>query len=389
MGLAAVVFATGCNGFFVYPGSLNNAAAAAAGGSTGDYVYVASGSANTNPDTLAGFSIGNGTMTEVANSPYALGFVPTAVAVNPQNTIVFVAGFTTGSNVSFGFVNSYAIGTGGALTLLASNNLGSASEVALDVSPDGNWLLGVDASVPVAGEAIVDVYQINSSNGQLTQVTGANYTFAGTPVPTVVPHDIKFAPNEAYVFVALGTAGDLVFPFSIGTLSQPLSQPLVLSMGPSSSTSDNWLTVDASSSYLYVARSGTSGGLAAYTIGSSGALNQITVPPVTAGDQPVSVVLNKAGTNAYVANQLDNTISGYSVGGNGAVAALSPATGATPSAPWALVVDNSGSYLLSASKSGAPGLTMYSYGVSGGLNLVTSTATGSDPTAPVAIATTH
>jgi 6-phosphogluconolactonase (cycloisomerase 2 family) len=375
--LAALLFATGCPGFFVYPGTLKNAA-----GSTGDYVYVASGSATTNGDALSGFSIGTGTLTEVANSPYTLGFAPTAVAVNPQNSIVFVAG----SSGLYGFVNSYAIGTGGVLTLLASNNLGSASEVAIDVSPDGNWLLGADASVPVAGEALVDVYQINSTTGQLTLGTGASVTFPGTPAPTVVPHAIKFAPDGAYVFVAEGTAGDLVFPFSSGTLSSPQ----VLSFGSGSATSDNWLTADATSSYLYVARSGTSGGLAAFTIGSGGALNQITVPPLTAGDQPVSVVLDRAGTDVYVANQLSDTISGYSVGGGGAVAALSPATAATLAAPWALAVDNSGNYLLSASQSGAPGLTMYGYnGTTGGLELVTSTPTGSDPTASVAIAATH
>jgi 6-phosphogluconolactonase (cycloisomerase 2 family) len=368
--MAALLFATGCPGFFVYPGSEKSSAS-----STGDYVYVADGTA----ENVAGFSVGTGTLTEVSGSPYAVGFAPSAVAVNPANTIVFVAG----SNGVYGFVNSYAIGTGGVLTLLASNNLGSASEVSIDVSPDGNWLLGLNAGVAIAGEVVVSVYQINSSTGQLTLGTGgATYTFPGTPAPTVVPHNVKFAPSQANVFVSAGTAGDVVFSFSDGTLSTPTG----LSFGSGSSNSDNWLTVDGSSSYLYVARSGTSGGLAVYTIST---LNQITVPPLTAGSQPLSVVLNKAGTDVYVANQLSDSISQYSVGGNGTYAALNPASATTLAAPWALAVDNSGNYLLSVSQSGAPGLTMYSYGAGGALNLVTSTPTGSDPTSAVAMAATH
>lgn len=375
--VSALGLTMGCGNFFVYPGSTGSGTS-----STGDYVFVANGTT----DSLAAYSVGTGTLTAVTGTPVALGFIPTAVAVNPANTIVFVAG----SNGLYGFINSYSIGTGGVLTLLASNNLGSAAEVAIDVSPDGNWLLGLDANGPLINEAIVDEYQINASNGQLTLEpnAGGTYTYTGSSIPTIKPLALKFAPNGEYVFAAVGTAGDLVFPFN--TSNGAFSSALSLSLGNSNS-SDNALAVSSGSNYLYIARSGTSGQLAIYTIGSGGALNEVTGSPLAAGGQPFSVVVNKAGTDVYVANQLDSTISGYSVSSSGSVAILSPATDSLTSEPRALAVDNSGDYLFAISNAGSPDLAMYSYDstTAGKLDFSTSTATGTDPTGPIAIATTH
>jgi len=380
LGIGVLGWTTGCGNFWVYPGS--SSSGSGTGSTVNDYVYVANG--NTSTPTLAGFAVGSGTLTAVSGSPYSLGFVPTSVAVNPANSIVFVAG----SNGVNGFINSYSIGSGGALTLLVSNNTGSASEVSIAVSPDGQWLLGLDANGSSISEAIIDLYEINSSTGQLTLGTGTSYTYTGSSIPTVVPRQIKIAPNGDYVFAAVGTAGDLVFPFttSSGTFSAP--QVLLLS---SSGTSDNALAVNSASSYLYIARSGTSGGLAVYTIGSGGSLSEVSGSPLTAGDDPYSVVINTAGTDVYVANQLDSTISGYSISSGGAVAALSPATYTTISAARMLAVDQSGDYLLAVANGGSPDLSMYSYSstTAGELVFSTSIATGSDPTYPVAIAATN
>src|SRR5579863_8497362 len=91
LGIWALFSTTGCGTFFVYPGNLPGGSS-----STGDYVYVA----NATTSTLAGFSVGTGKLTAVSGSPYTLGFVPTAVAVNPANSIVFVAG----TNGLYGFI---------------------------------------------------------------------------------------------------------------------------------------------------------------------------------------------------------------------------------------------------------------------------------------------
>ncbi len=363
LGLTALAFTMGCPGFFVYPGSSSGSS------STGDYVYVA----NATTETVSGFAVGTGTLTAVTSSPYQLSFVPTAVAVNPANTILFVAGNS--------LIYAYSIGSGGALTALNSGSAVAISDVvSMDISPDGQWLLVLD------GNGItIDEFLINSTTGGLSQVAGASYSISGA---TVLPRAIKVAPNGDLVFVALGGAGDLVFTFNTTSGAMASSQQLSLS---STTTSDNALAVSPSSSYLYIARSGTAGGLAVYSIGTNGALTSVSGSPFAAGTQPYSVVLNKAGTDVYLANRGDNTISGYSVASTGTLTALSGSPYTSGSAVTALAVDNSADYLLAASNGGSPDLTMYSFDSSivGKLDLSTTSSTGTDPTGAVAIAATH
>ena len=362
----------GCGSFFVYPGGSGGGGG---GTTTGDYIYVANATTN----SLAGFSVGTGTLTAVAHSPYQLPFSPTAVAVNPANTILFVGGSS--------FIYAYAINTNGSLSVLNSGSaVGISNVVSMDISPDGQWLIALDGN-----GATLDEFQINATTGQLTAVAGASYSIQNA---TVVPRSVKVAPNGQLVFIALGTAGDLVFTFNTSTGLLTSSQQLST---PSATTSDNALAVSPSSNFLYIARSGTSGGLAVYSIGNAGALSAVSGSPFAAGTQPYAVALNNvsstqaAGANVYVANRGDSTISGFSVASSGTLTALSGSPYTSGAAVSALVADKSGSYLFASANGGSPDLTMYGFDTTtlGKLNLVTTTSTGTDPTGPIAIAGTH
>jgi 6-phosphogluconolactonase len=361
-GMLALTLTTGCPGFFVYPGGNT-------GGSSGNYVYVA----NSATSSIGGFSIGTGTLTALSGSPYSLAVTPVAIAVNPANSILFV-----GSN---SLIYAYAIQTGGALSVLNSGSaVGIANVVSMDISPDGQWLFALDGN-----NITLDEFQINSSTGMLTQQTGASYLVPGA---TVVARAVKIAPNGQNVFAALGTGGTLVFPFntSTGVLSTPLMLAPV-----SASTGDNALAVSPASTYLFLARSGTSGGLSVYSIGSGGALTSVIGSPFTTGNQPSSVALNKAGNNVYVANQLDSTISAFNVASNGVLTAVSGSPYPGGSAVTALAAERTGTYMLAVARGGSPDLSMYSFDqtIAGKLNLSTSTATGTSPTQAVAIAAVH
>jgi 6-phosphogluconolactonase (cycloisomerase 2 family) len=364
--VGALLLGTGCEGFFVPEKSSSSSSTG-----SGDYVYIA----NQTTGTLAAFSVGSSAVTAISGSPYSLGFTPYAVAVNPANTIVFVSGINSG----VGFIDAFSIGSSGGLTLLAQNNVGLADPISMDVSPDGQWLIGLDGN-----GLTVDQYQINTSNGQLTLANGQTYVISNA---TVVPRGLKISPNGNFVFAAIGTAGDLVFPFntSTGVLSSPgrLTLP--------ANVSDNALAVSASGGYVYIARSGTNGGLAVYTVSSTGVLNEVSGSPFAAGSQPFSVVTSTNGSYVYVANQADSTISGYSLSSTGTATAVSGSPFSNSSGPSALAVDNSGKYLLAISHAGSPDLTLYSFDstTAGKLNQISSTSTGTDPTGPVAIAATH
>jgi 6-phosphogluconolactonase len=105
------------------------------------------------------------------------------------------------------------------------------------------------------------------------------------------------------------------------------------------------------------------------------------------------VVVNNAGTNVYVANQIDGTISGYSVGSSGTLTALSGSPYTSGSLVDALALDNSKNYLLATARNSSSDLTMYSFdsAVPGKLDPSTTAATGggTEPAGAVAIAATH
>ena len=371
LGLTALCWTTGCAGFWVAVGN--------SGGSTttptNDYVYVA----NATTETVSGFAVGTGTLTSVTGTSYSLGFPPTAVAVNPADSILFV-----GSNTA---IYAFAINSStGALSVLNGGGaVGYAYVASMDISPDGNWLFALDQN-----NTTLDEFQINPSTGVLTAYTPIAY-----PVPsgaTAVAHGVKFAPSGNYLFLALGTAGDVVYTFDTALTSGALTTPLSLSLGSASTNSDNALAVSPDSTLLFIARSGSAGGLAVYTIGSGGSLAQVSGSPFSAGALPFSVAVNAAGTDVYVANRTDGTISGFSIASSsGVLTTLSGSPYQSGSAVTALAVDNSGDYLLAAANGGSPDLTMYSYDptIAGKLDFSTSIATGTDPTGPVALAMTH
>lgn len=377
----------GCAGFWVDPNSTS--ASGSGSTNTGNYVYVA----NQGSGTLSGFAIGSGTLTQVSGSPYSLNFapsfIPTAVAVNPANTMVFVAG--TSIAVGSNYIAAYSIGAGGALTLLAPNPVLAQDEQSIDISKDGNWLVGLDSAETLLSPpvALVDLYQITTSGSQMGTLAYQKQGSASVQYQsgiTLSANQIRFDPNEEYIFAALGSGGDLVFPFGNGALGTATAY------STGASDSDQALAVSPGGAYLYIARSGATGsnipGVGAFSIGANGSLTGLS--PTTffsAAQRPTSVAINPAGTDVYVANQLGQSISEYSVGSGGVLTAIggSPLP-ATASPPYIVAVDSSGAYLLSISQSGSADLSMYSIGSTGGLSLVSTAATG---TTPIAMATTH
>jgi 6-phosphogluconolactonase (cycloisomerase 2 family) len=159
---------------------------------------------------------------------------------------------------------------------------------------------------------------------------------------------------------------------------------------------DYGLAIDPKTTYLYVARSGTKGGVAVYSIGQGGVLNAVTGSPFAAGSGTFDVTLDSTGTYVYAANRTDGTISGYTIvpGATTAALSLTPLSGSpyvSGLGVQALGLDATGKYLLAVAVNGSPDLTMYSFDVPvpGKLNTATSIATGVEPAGAVALALTH
>jgi 6-phosphogluconolactonase len=359
---AALTALTGCGNFFVPPTT------GGGGSTTNNRVYVA----NASTSTIAGFTIGTGTLTAVSGSPFSLGYAPLAAVVTPSNSFLYVAGG--------GAINVYAINSStGSLT--SANGGAIVNVVALDVSPDGQWLFGLDGA-----STVVDEYQINTSTGALTLKAQTAYTTANGVA--AVPKAIRVAPGGGLVVAALGTGGDVTF--SLTTATGVLVAEQTLPTG-STTTSDNAVAIDSAASYLYIARSGTNGGLAVFKINAGGVLNAVSGSPFAAGTGPASVVLDTTGKYVYTANLGDGTISGYSIGTSSALSALNGSPYASGTQVTSLGADKSGKYLLAAAFGGSPDLSMYSFDSTnlGKLNLSTSTSTGTGTNGATAVALTH
>jgi 6-phosphogluconolactonase len=360
---------TGCAGFFP---PINGGGS---GTNTGNQVYVA----NQGASSVGGFTIGTGSLSAVNGSPIAEGYKPLSMVVTPSNALLYV-GAANGIFV-------YFINSGGTLTAPSTGSQQVAVfATAIAVSPDGQWLIALDGTTQQ-----LDIFQINASTGALTSVTSpATYSITSG---VWQPSDLKISADGTLIFAALGTAGDVVFTFNTTTGVAASSQNLNTG---NTSTGDYGLAVNSNTTYLYIARSGTNGGVAVFSIGSGGVLTAVTGAPFAAGSGTFAVTLSPSGTYVYAANRTDGTISGYTIvpGTTAAGLSLTPLSGspyASGANVQALGIDSTGKYLLAVAVGGAPDLTMYSFDipVPGKLDPATSVATGVDPAGAVALALTH
>jgi 6-phosphogluconolactonase len=358
---------SGCGDFFV-----DEPHGGGGGTSSGNYVYVA----NASTQTIAAYSISSGKLTSVPGSPFSLQYSPRALAVTPSNSFLYVAGT--------GAIYAYTINSDGSLSASSQGAGVAAVNVAsMDISPDGQWLFGLDLT-----QRQLDEFQINSSTGALSAIAATQYSVADTNA-VVVPTMVRVAPTGNYVFAALGTGGDIVFTLNTATGAIATSQQQ-LSTG-SAQTSDNAIAIDSTTLHLYIARSGSNGGLAVFNIGAAGALSQISGSPFTTGGGPSAVQIDRSGKYVYAANRGDGTITGFAIGSTGALTALAGSPYASGTQVNSLAADKTSTYILAGALGGSPDLSMYSIDTAnpGKLILATSTATGTDPTGVAEIAVTH
>jgi len=375
--LLSLVGATGCKNFFT---PLNDTGSGTTVVNTGDYAYVV----NTVADTLSGFSIAStGTLTALSGFPLTLPFVPTTVVVTPSNAFLYVAG----AGVIYGYTINSAGGITEILSITNSEALVNADIVSMDVSPDGQWLIALDAATT---EPTIDYYQISSA-GQLTIEPIVQYPLTGGA--TIIPNSIRVAPTGNYVAAALGTGGDVMFGFDTktGTFTA-YDQVNTLSV----SAADQALAFDSTGSTLYIARSGTGGGVYPFLINTSTStptLNQVTGAPFALGNGAASMVIDATGKYLYVGNKSSSTISGFTIGTGGVLTALSGSPFTTGTSVDALARDNSGDYIMAANLNGGPDIDLFSFSstVPGDLTVATTASTGdtAEPAGAVAIALTH
>ncbi len=373
---------TGCD-FFV---SQNNCTDCT---TTGDYLYVGNG----NNTYIAGFSVGTtGALSVLNGSPYNNGVAAQSLAITPTNTFMYVA--TTNG------IYCYLINSDGSITVQNSGNAVAQDVVAtaMQVDSTGSYLLAAGVGISRAAQAI-GIYQINTSTGLLTALTGsplALYTGKASTATVVSPTGMLITPNNSYVYVSLQALGVQVLTLGTGGALSTGSAPTFLPpLSTSSSPADYGLASDPNSKFLFVAEINT--GLRVFSIGTSGTLNEISGSPYATGTGPTGVALDPTGSYVYVANKGSNNISAFTLtAASGKLAVISGSPFSSGGQlPIALVNDNQKKYLavINSGQNGSSGnsdLQVFSFDatVDGKLDPVSTATTGTDPTLPSTIVAT-
>ncbi len=363
--LGASSLLSGCKGFF---SAVNNNPS---GTGSSSFVYVTNVSSTGSGGTLTEFSLTSGVLAALSGSPITLPATPTSIVVAPNNKFLFV-----GTNLG---VFLYTIGTDGTLTEGNSNTIvyqGPSQPVSLAVDSTSSWLL-------IANKASteLDALPLDPTTGIPTSPTPAAVSLsASTPV------QLAIAPANNNVFVALGAGGTNALAFTASNTSNPMGKPVSIGLLKGSSAA-NAVAVDTTSAYLFIGETTSASGLRLISISD---LSK-DVSDYATGAGPTSILPDASGSYVYVANQTDNTISGFGFSA-GALTALTNSPFSTEKTPVGLVEDSSKTYLIDAGFGANPNLWMYSFDATslGTLDVKTTTSTGStSPSLANAIAVTH
>lgn len=376
--LAAAVLLAGCKGFFDALPSTGSGGGT--GGNASGVFYVL----NQRTGQIAGYSFATGgqSLTAVSNSPYTLGVAPLAMTISPNGSFLYVS--TTAG------ISLYDIGSGGALTSVGVISTDQA--FAMQVDSTGTWL--VEA---VAGVATLNAIPLTSTGQFNTALQEQTTTLPSANVQqlALTPSAVSSSISASFVFVAMGSGGTAVIPFT-PTNSNPFGS--VSRIAPRSNAGgDTAVAVDVSNPLLYIgetaAVSGTqTGGLRVFQLTAT-RLTEITGSPYATGGTGPSAILSTSGY-VYVANKAvggstAGNITGYAVtlsGNTYSLAKVSTVNAGT--GPVGLAEDSTSTYVLAVNLSGNPDLSTYTFDATtaGQLDAGITAATGTDPVQAVAVA---
>jgi 6-phosphogluconolactonase len=382
--LAAV--STGC-GFFPPLNSCSNTSGCT---TSTDFMYVANTSNSAaSPPSVAGFSLTTTTVAATSTtaatttlslattpaSAYSLGFIPSAMTINPANTYLYVASLTGG-------IYLYVINSNGSITVQNNGTAVASGFIAssLQVDTTGGFLIVSGASLNTTN-AVVYLYSIASTTGLLTATGHLTVSKPGAS------NRLAIAPSGTSVFLTLGTGGTEAFTFvsTTGVLTDVGNLATL-----AATNADQDVTTNPSSTFAVVTETGTAG-VRVLSIGTTGALTEVSGSPFAAGTGPTGVLVDSSGSYVYVTNRTDNTVSGFVLAANGTLTEITGSPFATGTTPIDIAEDASGKYVGVVCNGGGQDLEVYSFDATtlGALDAAANATTGTDPTLPIAIAATH
>jgi 6-phosphogluconolactonase (cycloisomerase 2 family) len=234
--------------------------------STGSFLFVLNQGSGTTAASIAVFSIdtARGLLTPIAGSPFSFASLvapnPQFMAVSPNAGVLYV------SNGNAGTISAFSIAGSGVLTEIAGSPFTAGAFMAgLAIDSKGQFLYGADS--------------VNNKIASFSiQGGGALAAVAGSPFATDLgPVALTLDPAGATLFCA-NRVGATVSSFKTasGVLTQVAGSPY--SLVSSGSPQPSFVVVDSTSTFLYVANSGTRN-ISGFTIHSDGTLTPLPTSP--------------------------------------------------------------------------------------------------------------
>ena len=282
----------------------------------GGFLEVTNGSSA----NISAYSInmGTGQLTAVPGAPFPTsGTQPQGLVVDPSGKFAYVS--NTGSDTIAAYVLNLATGAlsliGGVPIPAGGNQPQEIAVAALPpVAPTQEF-----AFVSNTGSNSISVFSIDLTSGRLTPIV--TLPTGGAPRPATVH------PTGQFVYVSnTGSANISGFVNNLSTGGAFTSMGVPFTAG----SQPQRVTIDPTGHFAYVANAG-SATVSAYSINQvTGVLTPIMnpltgLPTFPTGTLPQAVTVDVLDIFAYVANQGDGTVSGYTI--NSATGSLTPMTG--------------------------------------------------------------
>jgi 6-phosphogluconolactonase (cycloisomerase 2 family) len=277
----------------------------------------------------------------------------------------------------------YTIASAGTLTLGNSNGVISSDQaLTMRVDATNTWL--VEA---VSGSANLYAIPLSASTGLPTSSTEQHTALSATTV-----QQLAISPDNKYVFVAEGTGGTVVVPFTSGN-ANPLGTagniPVKNTGGAALS-----VAVDPKNRLFYIGEtvatsSSNSGGVRAFTYASLPTVDELSGSPYASkGLAPYFILPLSTGDYIYVANRQTSSsssgvIAGFSFTSANSTYSLTAlsSTATAGTNPVGLAQDSTGNFILAVSVGGGPDLEAYIFDTTtaGQLDATITSTTGTDP----------
>lgn len=379
--LAVAPFMAGCGNFWQAPSSSGGSGSCTTDCSTATsgYFYILNNPATGSPNVVSEYLV-SGSLTPLSGSPLTLPSSPYSMSIAPNDNFLCVS--TTSGVVAYPI-------SSGILGKTAVTSSADLDATAVQVDATSAWLI---EAMPGTGGVTIAAVPIQTTNGA---GAGSEFTVS-IPVnsaTTVSPSQMVISPDNAHIFVALGTGGTVVVPFTAGVTSGRSPLGTTYNSFPVKHTGGSALSVavDPSNRMFYIGETlansaANSGGLRFFNYSTFGELTGSGSPIATGALSPSFILPIFSGDYVYVAN-------GTGAGGAGNIAAFAVTSSGTTysltagptisvgSQPLWLAEDSTSTFLLEVGSAGSPYFDSFTFDATtaGQLDaqVISSTAAGS------------